>query len=132
MGVGNKLGALNRIKLTIDPTLSPREVGSIYRQMRGQIFGKRYRTMSEKHIRLALFAFERDPQESIKGAMTDWNRTYQKWRYKSETNFGRDRIAARRRAFSTLDAPESSLAAVNSWLLGTTEQPPPAKTKGRK
>jgi hypothetical protein len=117
-GSGRRLGALNKIKLTIDPTLSPREVANIYRQMRSQIFGKRYRAMSEKHIRLALFAFERDPYEPIKSAMTDWNRTYKKWRYEHESNFGRDRNAARRRAFRTLDSPESSLTAVNAWLSG--------------
>jgi hypothetical protein len=85
--------------------------------------------MSEKHIRLALFTFAR-PQETLKTAMAAWNKLYKglgpKWRYQQESNFGRDRLAAKRRALATLDANPTSKDAVETWLLGTKPQAQPA------
>jgi len=118
-GGGERLGALNRITLNIDPTLSPREVSMVYRRMRGQIFGKRYRAMSEKHIRLALFTWSRNNQnELLRESMAVWNKQYPKWRYRAVSNYGRDSSVASRRAFAILDAPSTSQASVNKWLFG--------------
>lgn len=127
-----QLGALNQIGLVIDPTLSPREVAHIYRQMRAQVFGKRYRAMSEKHIRLALFTFSRAGEETLKISIAAWNKMYPKWRYKYESNFGRDRNAARRRALAMLDSPESSQTAADKWLFGQTEPQPSLAPKQKR
>jgi hypothetical protein len=128
-GVGNpwlELSSLNRIQLTLDPILSPREVTEIYRGMRRAVFGRgktRYRAMSEKHIRLALFSLKRPGEETIKAARDAWNKQYPKWRYRQETNFGRDRNVAKKRALATLGASPTSGDAVESWLLGGSPKP---------
>jgi hypothetical protein len=112
------LSGLNRIELKIDPTLSPRQVAEMYRQLRAEVFGRRYRAMSEKHIRLALFAFQRPPNQRIKDAMAEWNTMYKKWRYRLESHFGRDRIVARRRAFETLNVNRTSRNTIENWFMG--------------
>ena len=123
--------ALNRIQLTIDATLSPRQVAETYRRLRAQVFGKRrYRAMGEKHIRLALFTMSRGSDDPIKTAMAAWNKAYPKWRYRQESNFGRDRATAQRRAFATLNAAPTSQNAVEKWLFGgkASGQSPSAST----
>jgi hypothetical protein len=118
--------ALNRIELSIDPTLSPRQVAEVYRWLRAQVFGKRrYRAMSEKHIRLALFTLSRGSDEPLKNAMAAWNRENKKrprWCYRHESNFGRDRVRANRRAFAALNATPTSHSAVEDWLFGRTAE----------
>lgn len=127
--------ALNRINLSLDPTLSPREVAEIYRGLRKQVFTGRFRAMSEKHIRLALFTWKRG-NESLKEALSAWNKLYRKWRYRQESNFGRDRLAATRRAWATLDAPKTSTNALEQWVFGrelpvTEHHRSKKKTRGR-
>jgi hypothetical protein len=117
--------ALNRIELKIDPTLSPRQVAEIYRQLRSRVFKRRYRAMSEKHIRLALFTLRREQGETLRSAMSAWNKLYPKWRYRQESNFGRDRVTAKRRALATLDANPTSQDAVENWLAGEQPQADP-------
>jgi hypothetical protein len=113
----DQLSALNRIELCIDPALSPREVSIIYRQMRGKIFGRRrHRNMSEKHIRLALFTMARGASEPLKRAIEAWNKLHPKWRYRQESNFGRDRIVALRRVVDALDSSPASKSNVEKWL----------------
>ncbi len=80
---------LARISLTVDPALSPREVADHYSRIRREIVGARHRELTEKHMRLAIFAAER-PGESLLKGMTAWNKKYPSWKYKTETNFGRD------------------------------------------
>ena len=89
--------ALSRVILTLDPTLSPREVAELYRQYRKQVLGGRHRSLSEKHITLVLFASSRPGGETYAETMKAWNQKYRKWRYARETNFGRDVQMARRR-----------------------------------
>jgi hypothetical protein len=89
--------ALSRVTLTVDPTLSPREVAEYYRQYRQQVLGRRHRSLSEKHTALALFMSFRPLGETYAEAMKAWNKEYRKWRYGQETNFGRDAQVARRR-----------------------------------
>jgi hypothetical protein len=133
----DQIASLNRIRLTIDPTLSPREVANIYADMRRKIFGRqRYRAMSEKHIRLAIFAFMRPAEESLKDKMAAWNKAHSKWRYRQETIFGRDLAAARRRAITTVtDHPKTTQQAVEEWLVEGGEASPAKagpKPKARK
>ena len=80
---------LARISLTVDPALSPREVTDHYRRVRAEIVGGRHRELSEKHMRLATFTAAR-AGESWRKQMVAWNKKYPDWRYKTETNFGRD------------------------------------------
>lgn len=134
---GDRISSLNRICLTIDPTLSPREVANIYADMRRKIFGRqRYRAMSEKHIRLAIFAFMRPAEESLKDKMAAWNKAHSKWRYRQETIFGRDLAAARRRAITTVaDHPKTTQQTVEEWLMEGGEASPAKagpKPKARK
>ena len=45
----------SRISMEIDPTLTPEEVAEQYKRLRATLIGARYRSMSEKHLRLAEF-----------------------------------------------------------------------------
>jgi len=86
-----------RISLTIDPALSPREVANHYRRMRGRILEGRHRELTAKHLRLATFAAARPAGETLRERMAAWNKEYPNWKYKRETNFGRDCTQAVRR-----------------------------------
>jgi hypothetical protein len=129
------IGCLSRVNLSIDPTLSPREVANAYSEMRKAIFPGRYRAMSEKHIRLAIFSATSPPDERLKSAMTRWNKLFPKWRYCEETNFGRDSKVAIRRARATLfearDKAQSSIGWVMSGSLTPTELNPKAAQQQR-
>ncbi len=123
---GNVLSALNRVELTIDPALSPSEASRVYRDIRTTIFGRRHRNMSEKHIRLALFALQRPRDEKLSVAMKEWNKLFPRWRYKAETNFGRDRTVSRRRALAALDANPTGADKLAVW------EKPQQQKEGRK
>lgn len=88
---------LARISLTVDPALSPREVADHYRRMRGRILKGRHRELSAKHMCLAAFAAGRPAGEKWREGMAVWNKEYPSWKYKTETNFGRDCTQAVRR-----------------------------------
>ena len=88
--------ALTRIQLTVDPTLSPKEVSEEYRTLREQVMGTRYRSLTEKHLALAVFKNGIGEVTSWREAMEHWNETAlrSEWRYptkkNSEKNFSRD------------------------------------------
>jgi hypothetical protein len=88
-----------RITLTIDPTLTPREVAKHYGNVRQKVLGKRYRSLTEKHIGLAMFSATRPEEETWAERMAAWNKEYPKWRYTFEqvSNFRRDCLQAQRR-----------------------------------
>lgn len=88
---------LARISLTVDPALSPREVADHYRRMRGRILKGRHRELDDKHLHLAIFAAERPAGETLREKMAAWNKEHAGWKYKTETNFGRDCAQAVRR-----------------------------------
>lgn len=91
---------LTRISLTIDPALSPREVADHYRRVRGRILEGRHRELSDKHMCLATFAAGRPAGEKWRERMAAWNKEHPEhpdWKYKTETNFGRDCAQAVRR-----------------------------------
>lgn len=88
---------LARISLTVDPALSPREVADHYRRMRGRILEGRHRELDDKHLHLAIFAAERPAGETLRERMAAWNKEHAGWKYKTETNFGRDCAQAVRR-----------------------------------
>lgn len=90
--VSYPITAPTRIELRIDPAVSPQELASYYRRLRRSVLGQRYRKMSRKHLQLALFAAARPYDEPWGVGMDRWNRLTPdpNWKYRAETNFGRD------------------------------------------
>jgi len=68
------LRGATRIVLDIDPTATPDEVAAKYRSVRDRILSRRPRTMSAKHLRLAMFAAERPDNETWDEKRHGWNR----------------------------------------------------------
>ncbi|SRR6266571_1003370 len=64
----------SRISLSIDPTVTPRELADLYRPIRRRFLGGRYRSPSAKHIRLAAFAGTRDEAEPRADTLAAWNK----------------------------------------------------------
>jgi hypothetical protein len=91
-----RLPALTRLELSLDPTLTPHEVAELYRRARRNTLGRRYRSLSEKHLQLAAFGGEvRDTP--VEERMHAWNARYPEWRYTEPSNFSRDCAQARKR-----------------------------------
>jgi hypothetical protein len=90
------LEALSRVKLTIDPALSPREVASAYQELRKKLMTSRHRALQPKKLKLAVFMSSQPASETQRDSMAAWNRQHPKWKYKEIRNFGRDVAAARR------------------------------------
>ena len=82
--------ALSRIVLTIDPTLSPKEVHNYFQSMRQRIIGAQWRDLNKKQVELAHFALHRSAEELWPQRMTAWNMKYPKWCYDNLSNFKRD------------------------------------------
>lgn len=86
--------AATRIVLEVDPTATPREVAEHYAEVRTRVTGgQRSRRMSEKHLRLAIFAESHD-QGAWADRMARWNSDFPDWRYTEPTNFQRDATSA--------------------------------------
>ncbi len=81
----------SRITMEIDPTLTPKEVVEGYKKLRDRWIKGRYRSMSEKHLRLAEF-YKGSRDMTWYALMTEWNRMHKKpdWRYSESQNFARD------------------------------------------
>ncbi len=93
--------AASRIRLTIDPLVPPREVTATYSRLRQRILQGRYRPLSEKHMRLALFAAQHKlPGVTWAEVMSLWNAEHEADTYAQETIFARDAVAARRRVLA--------------------------------
>lgn len=92
--VQSNFSSANRIKLTLDPALTDKEVAAIYRQARRKVLkqdkrGKaRFRQLSEKHLRLAIFDAKHEGTWLKK--MRTWNKEFPKWQYAHLSNFIRD------------------------------------------
>ena len=87
--------AATRISLVIDPTVTPDEVRDEYHRLRQQILVGRYKTRSDKHLRLAAFIAERPDTESWQDRMRAWNKAYPEsafagYEYSHRSNFTRD------------------------------------------
>jgi hypothetical protein len=89
--------ALTRVVFEIDPTMSPREVANLYRQIRFRHFGRRHRSMTAKHIELAKFWSSIPEGRTWKALREEWNKLHPRWAYKREQNFARDCEQARKR-----------------------------------
>jgi len=89
--------ALTRVIMQLDPAMSPREVATLYRQIRLTCFGGRHRSMSEKHVELARFWSSVQEDVPWREVMQEWNKLHPRWAYKREQNFERDCAQARKR-----------------------------------
>ena len=87
--------AATRVTLVIDPTVTPNEVRDEYHRVRQEILVGRYKTRSDKHLRLAAFIAERPDTESWQDRMLAWNKAYpgsgfEGYEYHHRSNFIRD------------------------------------------
>ena len=82
----------SRITMEIDPTLTPEEVAEQYKKLRSPLIGARYRSMSQKHLRLAEFYGGHKPEGTTWNALMDnWNHSPDRhWRYNRFETFARD------------------------------------------
>ena len=82
----------SRISMEIDPTLTPGEVAERYKKLRSSFIGVRYRSMSEKHLRLAEFYRGHKPEGTTWTALMDkWNCSQRRgWEYNRFETFARD------------------------------------------
>lgn len=93
--------ATSRITLEIDPTLTPREVAGYYATARKGLLGRRSRRMSEKHLRLAIYAATHKDGTWAE-RMLGWNIENPDRPYTHSTNFQRDAASALRRLLNPL------------------------------
>ena len=82
----------SRITMEIDPTLTPEEVAGQYKKLRASLIGARYRSMSEKHLRLAEFFKGHKPEGTTWATlMNKWNHSQDRgWDYVRFETFARD------------------------------------------
>lgn len=82
----------SRITMEIDPTLTPPEVAQRYKNLRDPLIGARFRSMSEKHLRLAKFYGGHKPEGTTwTTLMTRWNHGEGRdWKYNRFETFARD------------------------------------------
>jgi hypothetical protein len=98
------LVVLNRLTLSVDLALSPKELARYYRNMRRRYYlGRGHHSINERHSALATFINSRPDQETRQSSMQAWNAKYQKWKYEHVPNFVRDVLKARRRILKTTD-----------------------------
>lgn len=98
------------IVLTVDPSLTPRQVADYYRQFKkGILGGSRIKALSVKHLQLAAFAADRPSEEPWAKKMDAWNRSRKspEERYTIASYFRRDCLQAQSRLLATLPPPEA-------------------------
>ena len=108
-GQPRPITSTTRIKLTLDPVLTEREVATVYRQIRHSMLKKdrqgrvRYHLPREKACELAIFNAQQPEDKTYREKMKTWNRTVARehpgWKYKQESNFGKDCKAAKDNLF---------------------------------
>jgi hypothetical protein len=93
-----------RVVLTVDPATTPNDLRDWYRRERDKRFGgKRYRTISTKHLRLATHDLLQPDDASPTNRMFAWNERTKDlvgYRYGHISNYLRDAKAARERLTS--------------------------------
>jgi hypothetical protein len=89
-----------RVILDVDPTASPSLVAEQYRQHRLDVFPRRVRALSRRHLELAALVAQRPGEASWPELFEEWNRRHPKWRYQRKNNFKRDCLRARMRVLT--------------------------------
>lgn len=83
--------ALSRIVLTIDPTLSPKEVCNYFQAIRQHVLGPKWRDLQEDNLQLIQFVLNRPPEASWPQCMEAWNKKVgNRQRLKKVGKFGED------------------------------------------
>ncbi len=83
--------ALSRLVLTIDPTLSPKEVSNSFQSICQRILGAKWRDLKENQLELARFTIHCDQEEPWPQRMASWNTEFPQWSYKEDlSHFRRD------------------------------------------
>jgi hypothetical protein len=95
--------AASRITLDVDPTVTPREVAEHYAATRKGMLAGRSRRMSEKHLRLAIYAATHS-EGTWAERMHGWNKAHPDASYGLASNFQRDATKAVKRLLDPLDA----------------------------
>jgi hypothetical protein len=97
--------ALSRIVLTIDPTVTPKEVSTAFQHIRQYVLGARWRDLADWQLALAQFTLQRADAELWPQRFEAWNKkVIKKWRSDTVSNFKR----ACQNAIEKLLAPISS------------------------
>lgn len=96
------LPAASRIVLSIDPALSDAQVAAIYKEQKRRLSSRRMRSITPKHLRLAVFAAERRPGMSWEKIRLEWNEENPTEQYSDRRRMERDCTDAQKR----LLAPE--------------------------
>lgn len=101
-----RVGAASRIIIIVDPTTKPDVVFKLYQQYRTRLLGRKYRSLTEKHLELAIFNLDQPADKTWAEKMHLWNKRCEKqdkpnWQYFETSNFGRDC----RQAHSRLSEP---------------------------
>lgn len=98
------LPVLNRLVLTVDPALTPADVGREYQRLRRAEFrGRRFRNLSEKHVQLGAFVAQRpradrgddNLRQAWNGQCGRWAKP--RWKYHDDATFKRDCDVAHQR-----------------------------------
>jgi hypothetical protein len=97
--------ACTRIILDVDPTATPNLVAERYRQRRKELFPRRVRSLSRRHLNLAAFVAEHPGEHVWPELFAEWNRKHPKWKYQRRNIFKRDSLRARMRVL-TLGMPD--------------------------
>lgn len=102
-----------RISVAVDPSASPEEVASLYRQARQRLGVQRNRPFGDRILTMLEFAHEKRAKgwswEDVRRA---WNREHPAWRYDDADLLSRDYHRAKRKLFSVPRQP---------WLVATRE-----------
>jgi hypothetical protein len=93
--------AASRITLDVDPTVTPREVAERYAAARKRMLPGRSRRMSEKHLRLAIYAATHS-EGTWAERMRGWNDAHPDERYSQSANFQRDAAKGMKRLLDPL------------------------------
>ena len=105
--------AASRIMLIVDPVVPPQEVMASYSRLRQRLLPGRSRPLSEKHLRLAVFAAEhRTGGATWAQVMELWNAEHPKETYRQPTVFARDCSMARKRLLQPRLDPDGLLELV--------------------
>ncbi|MDQ3641406.1 MAG: hypothetical protein M3450_08075 [Actinomycetota bacterium] len=101
-GLNDTLGwydVFTRVTIEVDPTVTPDQLSAWWREARRAVLGgRRYRPLTERHLRLARFAVSRMSSGSWEQDREAWNRAVSQvepgWLYTDRRTFRRDAVAA--------------------------------------
>ena len=112
--------SLVRMTLTVDISVSPREVSELYAKQRQSLLGKRPRILKDKQVRLVMFMteFKGTPKE----AMHAWNKRRPQDLYRKLGLFNRDAARARNLLMQTLVVDPDKLHPFERFALALQEQ----------